>query len=301
MKFKNINKIVWAIDIVEPSENYQNALFTIGSLSRATSAQIFPVYVLSHPNSTLPLLARLEYAEKRMQTIVRTSDMPKMSEGKVIPNPTDSTRAAVDLLIRYAIEKQADAIVVATHARTALSTYFVGSFAETVLLQSTIPVITVNPRTKVRERISKILFPTSLDERFRIGFEQTIALAKKLDAEVTIFYKTPFYPLTELSPETYELFEDEFKRLKANAKEWVSWAERQHVPVKVHLDRQTGVVADELVDFAAKGNFDLIAFVSQTEMFEAPRVGSLCRKTVKTSPCPVWIFRTDNLEPSEIG
>lgn len=304
MKSHSLNKIVWAVDVAEPLENYKNALFIIGSLSRATSAQVFPSYVFSRSHSARANEIHVDYltqAEKRMQMIAKTSDIPRIAESKVIVDQNGSTRSAVDSLIRHANQKNADAIVVATHTRSALSTFFLGGFAETLLLQSPIPVITVNPLAKVREKISKILFPTSLNKKFRKGFEQTVELAKKLDAEVTIFYKEPFYPMMELSPEVYELIEEQLSELKATAKDWANWAEAQHVPVKVHLDPQPGPVADEVVDFAAKGNFDLIALVSQTEMFEAPRVGSLCRKVVRTSPCAVWILKTDDLEASEIG
>jgi nucleotide-binding universal stress UspA family protein len=297
MKKQFFNRIIWAVDTLEPVEFQRNALFVIGALTRESDAQIYPVHVLSFPyvNSTVGsdfTEAYLALAEKRLKELGERSDLPNMHKGKVLFDNDGSTRKSVEHLLEYAFEKDADAVVASTHSRGAVSRLFMGSFAETLLLKSEIPVITVNPRTRVRERISKILYPTAFYEESRAGFERAVELSSFLGAGLTLYYKEPYIPLFEPSAELYKALDRQATEREQEANRCREWAKQFHVPLEIHMDKQPGNVAESIVSFASDHNFDLIAMVSETNDFEGPRVGAVCRNVVRAAECPVWTMKT---------
>ena len=60
---------------------------------------------------------------------------------------------------------KADCLVISTHARTGLERLAMGSFAETVILTSAVPVLVLNPANKVPVSVRKILVPTDLSKK----------------------------------------------------------------------------------------------------------------------------------------
>jgi nucleotide-binding universal stress UspA family protein len=217
-----------------------------------------------------------------------------MREGKVLINVNGTVRDAVEILINFAQSKNADVIVASTHSRGTVERLFMGSFAESLMLQSSIPVGTVNPHAKVRERIRKVLFPSPLTKNFRQAFEIAVRLCKNLDAGLTLYYKEPFIPMLEASYEFVKYMEQDAIERKNEADRWREWAAQSQVPVELCFDARPGNVADEISGFIGTNNFDLVIMVSQTTDVGGPRVGSICRKVVRGAACPVLMLKTSD-------
>lgn len=290
-------KIVWAVDPLETEEPSLNAKFLIGSLSREGGTEIEPVFVLRPPyanytEASTPIQeAFLALAEKRMAAFVKSAQIPNLKAGRVLTDHSGSTKKAAQILIDYAADKKADAIVVSTHARSGVARLFMGSFAETLALHSTIPIFSVNPNTKVREKISKILFPTDFISPARPAFETVVRFAKATGAELTLFYKEPFIPNPYKSDVLYQIMQQEALRREKDAVEWQGWATHQGVPTSLHLDNHPGYLVNAMAEFAEKGNFDLVAVPSEADAVSAVLVGSAARQMFRHSPCPVWTSR----------
>lgn len=299
MKTPIFKKIAWAVDTMEPVEFQKNAQVVIQSLTRGTSAEVYPIHIFNCllPGSELKSTYEEAYfalSEKRMKELRETSNIPQMKEGKILLSRGATVRMTVQKLLEEAEERNADSIVVATHSHGAVERFLVGSFAETLLLKSEIPVITVNPNTKVREKISKVLFPTTFDERFQPAFEKTVELCSTLGASLTVFYKEQFIPMLHSSYELLQLLEEESLQRKRTAERYREWAKSKNVAIDIKMDSIPGNVAEEIVFFANEHRIDLIAMASQTSQFGAPRVGSICRRVVRKAECPVWTFKTDD-------
>jgi nucleotide-binding universal stress UspA family protein len=298
MKSIFFSRVVWAIDVLESPEIQKHALFVLGALSRPTDAQIEPVYVLSAPYADPGSETKTDFedayqalAEKRMAELSSQSTLDNLAPGKVLFNRDGSVRSSVRVLVDHAIATDADALVVATHGRTGLPRFFMGSFAETLIVTSTVPVIVINPATKVRERISKILIPTTFRPRYRQAFERVVALAKTLDAQVTLLYKEPTIPGYAASPEFYRVLDKEAVERATIANEWKEWAIHYGVRADVKLDNEPGNIAGAVENYASDHNFDLIAMATQADPFSAVLLGSLSRRVVRQAPCPVWVMR----------
>lgn len=286
----SIKKIVWAVDLNDEPSGRRNALFVLGALARLTDAAIEAVFVSSPASAEFA-----ELYEKRLLEVTRTSDIPKLTSGKFLVAGSSSVRAQIQCLIQHSVAIHADLVVVATHARAGLSRFFVGSFAETLLLNSPIPLMTVNPGTQVREKISSILFPCTFQPQFRTEFAMVVELAQALDAKLTLFYKEPVQTDAYLGPEMYEAIARESKARELVAKKWQLWAGEQDVSTSLHLDNQPGYFIQTLVDLAAEANFDLIAMSTQADAVSNLLIGSSARQVIREAPCPVWIVRSDRL------
>lgn len=281
-------KIIWAVNAMEDLDHHGQALSLLGAFSRATQCTIEPVYVLSPPYFSEPFR---NLAEENLNKIVKASRIPTMLPGKIIENSSGSVRQEVEFLIDYAKRADTEAILVATHARTGLARLTLGSFAETLALHSPIPMLSVNPSSLVREKISKILFPTDFRRHYRESFEKAVALAKVLDSSITAFYKEPPVPLHAVAADYNAWTGKENQARLEKAEEWRSWAATFHVPMEIVLDNQPGRIATAVEQFAARNNFDLIAMPSESTEFSAVMMGSHVRQVLRESECPVWVIR----------
>lgn len=304
MKSPRLKRIIWAVDAMEPREFQKSAELVIKGLTQGSKGEIYPVHVLCFPfeksgEEAVPSnyeQAYLALAEKRLSELAHSFESPHLQKPRIFVDYKGSIRTSVEMLLDFALSKKADAIVVSTHSHGAVSKFFLGSFAETLLLQSDIPVITVNPQTHVRKSISRVLFPTSFQKRFRGGFEAAIELCASLGADLTLFYKETFVPAVKFSPELLKFLDEESVSRLHEINRCHEWARQHKVKLNIHEDTLPGNVAEAIQNFASQTKFDLIAMVSQTDDFKGPRVGSVCRKVVRNAHVPVWTFKTSDYQ-----
>ncbi|MGE0526596.1 MAG: universal stress protein [Bdellovibrionales bacterium] len=294
---ETFKKVVWAVDALESPEHHTYAMHLLGALVRPTNAKVYPVYILSSPYAQIESMPPTDFeqafqalAEKRLLELVNQSDLTGIAQGKVLVNRSGSIRKDVQCLVEHAKKAGADAIVVATHARKGLSRFFLGSFAETLAMYSPIPIITINPESKVRERISNILFPTTFHSRLRPGFERAVQLAKALDARLTLYYKEPVVPTSNMTAEIYNYIAQENAARAKRAEEWQAWAVHMGVLTDVEFDKRPGYLISAIADLAKEKNFDLIAIASEADPALTVLMGSVARQVIRGAECPVWVI-----------
>src|SRR3569623_2063557 len=231
-------KIIWPVNVLDEKNLQTNALCLLGELTRATGARVQPVSILTAPHGRIARERRdlqnafQALAEKRLAEIVANCDIEKMDQGKIIPGGGESVKGDVKVLLDYAQAENAGAIVVSTHARGGVPRFFLGRFAETLLLNSTIPIFTVNPQAKVRERITNILFPTVVDPEDVGAFSQVLQLAKVTDAKVTLYYKEPLMLDPYMSADVYALLDEEAVSRAQDADKWREMGAKEGVAVE---------------------------------------------------------------------
>jgi nucleotide-binding universal stress UspA family protein len=293
-------KIVWAVDILGDEEARTKALNFIKALqAKVMKIEVDPVYLLSSaPVKGTPASipqweeAYRALAEKRFQELSRVNGLEALKAGTIISETDSSTRKAANRIVQYATDHKADAILVTTHARRGLDRFFLGSFAETLLLQSPLPVIAINPKADRTTSISSILFPSDVSQASRRGFEEAVDLAIHLGAKLTLFYKEPpimISPYESMPIVTYDFLEDEAKARKAAADAWVDWAKDRGCQISLEMDSIPGNVANAITQYAFKNGIDLISMAGQSGPVSSVLLGSVSREVVRTAPCAVWI------------
>ena len=168
-KKKAFKKVIWAYDPFEGTAEARAAVVsTLALLREKLKVAIQPLYVLSPASFNLQMSLSQPHvkqyvpsAEKVMESSLKEIHLDGLAGPEVIVQRAESLRDAVKTFLTYAKSKRADLIVTATHANQGLSRLLLGSFTETLILHSKLPVLVVNPTAKARP-IQKILFPTDL-------------------------------------------------------------------------------------------------------------------------------------------
>jgi len=107
-----------------------------------------PVEAMGQPLMVEPLTGAEEDARRQLDRLAHDSDTPNFEVEVVTGDPGRC-------IIEAAREHQADLIVMATHGRAGLSHFFLGSVAERVVRESSIPVMTVRAPAKHSHVLSK--------------------------------------------------------------------------------------------------------------------------------------------------
>lgn len=308
MHTHKLKKIVWAVDVLDENQDHKNALFLLGALSRSSGAIVHPVCVLAPPYASFsegdesqlePAFQAL--AEKRMASFAKGYDLPTLDSGRVLINRSGSLVGDVRALIQHAQKENADVIVVATQSRRGLARMFIGSFAESLALLSPIPVITVNPATQIREKIAKILVPTTFQPGLRADFERVASLAKTLDAELILYFKPTEIPPQYKTPAMERHILSETALRNERAAEWKSYAAGLGVKVQLQLDSQPGSLIPAIEALVIEQDIDLIAMTSQMEPVQTFLAGSNTRKLIRVATCPVWTIKIKSATIGEPG
>jgi nucleotide-binding universal stress UspA family protein len=186
-----------------------------------------------------------------------------------------------------------------THAADGLERLFLGSFAETALMRSKVPLYVVNPKNPPAQKVKTIFFPTDLSPASRKTFGTLLAHAKRLKAKVVLYQKLvlPVQPLLSAgslliggAPIQMEIFAQE-QALKSDreADQWVAQGKAAGVKVEWVLDKKVGTVKEGILRTARAKKAQLIALSSSAGMIEAALVGSVARQVVREARCPVWV------------
>jgi nucleotide-binding universal stress UspA family protein len=109
-----------------------------------------PVEAMGQPLMVEPLTGAEEDSRIRIQRIAAESRVPSYETVVVTGEPAIS-------ILEVAQERDADLIVMATHGRTGLSHFVLGSVAERVVRESRVPVMTVRAPTSKHQLHGSVL------------------------------------------------------------------------------------------------------------------------------------------------
>ncbi|MGE0615784.1 MAG: universal stress protein [Bacteriovoracia bacterium] len=303
-----LKPIVWALDpFIEDRSLIRHAGQTLRRLTEHTGAPIEPVYVLSPDELNLYADRMEDYLDLYRSTAVRVVDgtvkrlrLPNLVPSKVLLQRETNTKACVKTLVNHAEEAGAEMIVVSTHGRKGISRAIMGSFSETLLLSTKIPVFSINPNTHAPRKLGKVLFPSNLNASALPVFLRAVAMAKDLRADLTLYYRiNPFVePLLSTSIEmiggtwaTARLYhEQELERARQTAAEWAVMARASDVNCEIRVEESRLTIGDAILGLIKREKFDLVAMASESELLASVLLGSVCRQVLRQAPCPVWLL-----------
>src|SRR3989344_3602971 len=159
-------KIIWAIDPYGETKIQASAAALAKSVSQHNDVDV--VYI--HGNSgSLPFEVErvkkesvrfgLSRAEEKLKKILIELKFKPRKQPQILAHDSAYVRTDVKTLVSYAKKVKADAVLVSTNARIGFMRQALGSFSETLVLESAIPTMIVNPKAKVASRPGTILFP----------------------------------------------------------------------------------------------------------------------------------------------
>lgn len=294
-----MKKILWAIHPYEEMASILKAeasaiRFLASKSDLVTTEPVFVVTPGVLPSDvfreSLPRL-RNDAATKMSQLLMSLS-WPTLEKPVILESGSDHIESVVRVFLEHAEKAHADLIVLGTHSRRGITKLILGSFAETLLLHSPVPLLFVNPnysKSWSSRKPATILFPTEFEDDIEEYFEKVVHLAKKHGSRIDVIHVLPSHSRSGISSHLWKkqqpLLEDRAKEME---KQFRQTAMRHGVEIKFNLIQSDGSVTDEILSATKRLRPLMIAMRAKSGELKTLFAGSITRQIVRASPCPVW-------------
>jgi nucleotide-binding universal stress UspA family protein len=294
--------VLWAVDAVPGHKDIQMKTGQVlKALLNGLDAEVEPVTVLSPDQIGLLEHVFRRHADVHRQEVEKiladwTQEANFLNKRlpKILVQDEFSISRSTRCLRDYAREVGANLIALGTSAKSGFTRAVMGSFAESVALQSETPLFIVSPETRPVAEIKEILFPTDFSGSCRQALDQLLPVAAAKRAHITFFYKLEY-----LTPQTRDVIvtyppykaymEQDVADKQKTAEEWQGMAANEGVSADIVFDKTTNYVVDSILDAADKMRDGMIAMASQRGR-AAVVLGSITRDLIRRSPQPVWVI-----------
>jgi nucleotide-binding universal stress UspA family protein len=301
-------RILWAIDPFEnETDTRKRVVATLKQLAESIPVSIEPAYVLSPTefdlNFAFSATWSREYQEKAERMLTQylgKQKIPGLLAPKILVERKPSLGQSVRTLLNYAKRSKCNLVSIGTHSRKGLMRVFLGSFAETLMLYSEVPLLIMGPHTTNKE-MNHILFATDLEKGANILFEKVLSLAQNLGAKITLFHAIPhpIEPVVQTGvyllsggwvawPDFISKEEDEKRKI---AERFGEIAKRRGVRFDLIIDSSHTGITSLILKHSKKGKASMIAMAAESGPVTAAIVGSTTRQVVREAQCPVWVMR----------
>lgn len=206
-------------------------------------------------------------------------------------------------IVTLARDEKFDLVVLATHGRTGLKRFLVGSTAEWVVRHAPCPVLTVPAQIATRKSgkswtagLRRILVPVDFSETSARALPYASELARALRAEVTLIHVTEPPPATEFA---YPMSAEMEKQVRKSAEELLLRVQGEAFDEAIQTKAivRSGAPYQEIVRAATLLKSDLIVLTTHGHTgFDRALIGSTAERVVRHSPCPVLVVR-DQAQP----
>ena len=216
-----------------------------------------------------PTEVELEEIRQKIETKARAvfRDLPfeiVLESGSPVPS-----------ILRVAREKNADLVILGTHARTGIRRAFIGSVAEEVLHDATIPVLTIGP--ELRDELDapkRIVCPMTFSDHARESLVYAGQFAAAFGAELIVVHVV-----------------ESVDRMKAAAEEtlatkWIPEEVQKLCTYRTVIAH--GDIAERVLACTDDFDADLLVIAAERKMFRNTTVfGPNAERFVRFSNCPV--------------
>lgn len=292
-------KAIWLVDVLDKDLKSPRAIAnTLQGLGFGPTDQIWCTYLSQEIEGNLNFatdVARSRSMRKLPSSLLKRHISNLDTQGlSVRPSLISvngvSLKSGADRVLVDAKAKKVDLIALQTHGRKGFVRLVVGSFAETLIHRSPISLLILNPGTKTKKNVKRIVYATELEKAAEKSVVKIAEFAKRAGAELRLVH-VPF-------PSYSVKFRGQDPQVEAYRKNVPKQMERL-----TKLASEVGVVTDyviatpnksivEIIDAEAK-NFraDLTAVKSKVGPIGTLFLGSVARSLVRQSSLPVLILR----------
>jgi len=203
--------------------------------------------------------------------------------------------APAEVIIAKAAGNQGTLLVMATHGRSGLNRFLLGSIAEKVLRGTASPLLLVRATPGAQSAgvatLKSIIVPLDGSKLAESALPVAVAVAKKLDLEVVLFraHHVPYNPTANFG-EVIARVRDETDKYLENAA-----AEVKKLGVsKVRYLTREGIASDEIIALARETAHTLIVMCSHGRTgMERWVLGSVTETVARHADAPVLVVRAE--------
>ena len=178
-------------------------------------------------------------------------------------------------ILRVAREKYADLIILGTHARTGIRRAFIGSVAEEVLHDASIPVLTIGPELRDELTMPKrIVCPMTFSDLARESLVYAAQFAALFAAELVVVHVVESVDRMKAAAE------------ESLAKKWIPEEVQNLCTYRTVIAH--GDIAERVLACADDFDADLLVIAAERKMFRNTSVfGPNAERFVRFANCPV--------------
>jgi len=300
---------------LDGSELAEGVLTCAKELSGRLDLDVILLYVYS-PDALEFAPMYQAYVERAAETIQRQSQEVRQETGIQSESKPAEVRGELAVgypaeeILRYADENDIDLILMATHGRSGIKRWTMGSVADKVLRASNIPVLLV--RAGIPDEVTCALWPMKTMLVLLDGSELAEAVLPHVEAltkqrsneplDVVLLRvceppTTPAYYAPELSgvPLNWGEYEQqEITKGRQLAREYLARVEKRlkDSGLEVRTEVLQGKAADEIVDYASRNPFSLIVMATHGRSGLSRWVyGSVAENVLQGVSSPILLIR----------
>lgn len=282
------SKIIWAIDaFYTDSQIEKRGLSIVNAWNADQDLPIEPVFVLNDINEQES--SYHPSAKSKLKKIVGSTSLKNLLPTKIIRTvrPPFTNSRLVDGLVNYCKKQKPSLIVVHTSNKNIGARFLFGSFAETLVLSTTIPVFLIGAKTKRLRTIKTILFATDFSKESMSAFQTVLQKAKGLGSKVVLFH--------QLDPTESHLHQGKttYYKQSSQVKKWLNLAAQEDVPLKLQVSGGAKNKMVSILNHAEKSNANMIALVARSGPLKSILLGSTTRQLSRNSKTPLWILHPE--------
>lgn len=302
-------KIIWAFDAFSDDLELQSQ--TAHAIRcHAPDAVIYPVYILSEDAFSAKGFSSFLRAALRPRAKHALEDLLKLETfdicrsqiraPKILVEKSASRLLCAKKLLRYAKKIDAKFIAIGTHGRRLFSRFARSRFAETLLLESTLPVLVSGPKQLLsRTSGAAVIVPTGFDAAEEEAFYKLLCDAKLSQVSLHLIHRRDCArdSLWSCGLHTWgggwmpveSFFDESCANERDRASKWLSLARENGVEARLVPENFRESISETIIDYAKKleGASPLIALLGSCAKKADVRI--LMRDLIRASPFSLYV------------
>jgi len=212
--------------------------------------------------------------------------------------------SAADKILNYSKQNDTDLIIMATHGRSGVKRWWMGSVAEKIISQSITPVLLIPSRKKKATQTKKItsfdriLIPLDGSDIGQAALNHIELVARETGAAINLIQVISTSGSMEASLVGNANWDSFFKAIREAASDYLGSLveELKGHGISAKYDILIGNPAAEIIEYAKKNKVDLIAMSTHGRTGLARWVlGSVADKVLHGAGMPMWLVRPQKM------
>ncbi len=269
-------------------------------LAKEFGAKLYVCHVIDLPSTpSIYGEAYLAPEAQQVQLVNKAQEQLKQLIGEKPVNwvPLVTIGHTVDEISRMVEEKDADIVISATHGRSGLKRFILGSVTERLMQTLSCPLLVVRSpehgfiNAQSEEiRLHRILVGCDFSPDSNMAFQYGLSLAQEFQSELYLVHVIGRHAYEDMlvseTPTIESPLQDLHTQVEGKLMSMVPEDARNWCTPKTDL--LTGQPSEELIDYAVLFDIDLIVLgVRGHSLKEKLLVGSTTDRVVRQAPCPV--------------
>jgi nucleotide-binding universal stress UspA family protein len=306
--------ILWALDPFAPDEDYSILFQALTSWRQGGSDsadELVPVSVISAVKLNWPV----EYVapiEEKTGILEKELIRPVLERSRqfvrprILIHPGASKRSSAMVLSEFAKEQKAKLIAVKTHGFRGFRRLWLGSFAESLVTLSSVPVLAVNPNLDTaavgRTDVKTIVVPTDFSDAVEQTLPSLLSTTARFGARILLFHvhrePIPLFYDGGLARGADLMLIEELSR--SSEKEALEKGQRaaQRVSDLGHecefqMTSRIGTPGELIVEAAETSGAGLIAMTATHGPLGQRLLGGTVHEVLSSAKCPVLVIHAD--------